>query len=426
MVESYIGLGSNLGDRRKNIEKALELIKAIPSVKIVKSSSLYESQPQGCPPGSPDFLNSVLKIKTSLPAPELLRQLRDIENKLGRKRTKQRNAPRGIDLDILLYGRQKINLPRLKIPHPRLKERAFVLKPLKEIAPRIIRSLAGEIPVISNISRMRQFIAGIRKQDKTIGFVPTMGYLHQGHLSLIKQAKKDRETCVLSIFVNPIQFGPKEDYKKYPRDLEQDRILAKSAGCDCIFYPEVKEMYPADYLTYVNVEKISQGLCGESRPGHFRGVATVVTKLFNIVQPDIAYFGKKDYQQALVIKKMVSDLNMPLKIKVMPIIREADGLAMSSRNSYLNPRERADASVLHQSLCKAKKLIKEGKRNTAKIIAKIKEEITSKDRAKIDYVSIVNSKTLEELETIREDAIIALAVWFGKTRLIDNMVIRCP
>ncbi len=425
MVESYIGLGSNLGDRRKNIEKALELIKALPAVKIVKSSSLYESRPQGCPAGSPDFLNSVLKIKTSLPAPELLRQLQDIENKLGRKRTSQRNAPRGIDLDILLYGRQKINLPRLKIPHPRLKERAFVLKPLKEIAPRLIHSLAEEIPVISKIARMRQFIQEIKKQDKTIGFVPTMGYLHQGHLSLIKQAKKDCDICLLSVFVNPIQFGPQEDYKKYPRDLEQDRLLARSAGCDCVFYPEVKEMYPEDYLTYVEVDKISQGLCGRSRPGHFRGVTTVVNKLFNIVQPDIAYFGQKDYQQALVIKRMVSDLNMPLKIKVMPIIREADGLAMSSRNSYLNPQEREDAAVLEQSLCKAKRLIESGERDSAKIIAKIKEDIAAKDSANIDYVSIVNSKTLEELKTIRGDAVITLAVWFGKTRLIDNMTIRC-
>lgn len=424
MKTCYIGLGSNLGDRRKNIEKALELIQAIPSVKIVKSSSLYENQPQGCPPGSPDFLNSAVKIKTSLPAPEFLKRLHNIENMLGRKRAGQRNAPRSIDLDILFYGRQRINQPRLKVPHPRLKERTFVLKPLKEIGPRIIRSLAGEIQVISKISRMRQFIAGIRKQDKTIGFVPTMGYLHQGHLSLIKQAKKDRDICVLSIFVNPIQFGPKEDYNKYPRDLEQDRILAKSAGCDCIFYPEVKEMYPADYLTYVNVEKISQGLCGESRPGHFRGVATVVNKLFNIVQPDIAYFGEKDYQQALVIKRMVSDLNMPLKIRVMPIIREADGLAMSSRNRYLSSQERSDAAVLSHSLREAKELIRQGVKNSDKIIARIKEEILSKDSARIDYISIADARTLERRDLIKGNILIALAVWIGKTRLIDNMVIH--
>ena len=173
-------------------------------------------------------------------------------------------------------------------------------------------------------------------------------------------------------------------------------------------------MYPADYLTYVDVKKISEGLCGKSRPGHFRGVATVVNKLFNIVQPDIAYFGEKDYQQALVIKKMVSDLNMPLAVKLMPIIREADGLAMSSRNSYLNPQERAEAVVLYQSLCKAGKLIKEGERNPAKIISRIKEDITSKDRAKIDYIVIVNSKTLEELKTVRGDVLIALAVCIGK------------
>src|SRR3989338_5202305 len=424
METCYIGLGSNLGDRRKNIEKALGLIKALPSVKIVKSSSLYESRPQGCPAGSPDFLNSVLKIKTSLPGPGLLRQLQDIENKLGRKKTKQRNATRGIDLDILLYGRQKINQPRLKIPHPRLKERAFVLKPLKEIEPRIIHSWAGEIPVISKISRMRQFIRGIRKQDKTIGFVPTMGYLHQGHLSLIKQAKKDCDICVLSIFVNPIQFGPKEDYAHYPRDLEQDSILAKSAGCDCIFYPGVKEMYPQGYNSFVTVEKLTENLCGASRPGHFKGVTTVVAKLFNIIQPDRAYFGQKDYQQALLVTRMAEDLNMPLSIKVMPIVREADGLAMSSRNVYLNSRQRLDAVIIYQSLQKAREMIARGERNSRAIITRLKKEILKKKSATIDYIAVVDAKTLEIVKRIKGKVLIGLAVWIGRTRLIDNIVIR--
>lgn len=419
----YIGLGSNLGDRRKNIEKVLELIKTIPSVKIVKSSSFFETQPQGCPPASPDFLNSALKIKTSLSAPALLERLQDIEHRLGRKRTKERNAPRGIDLDILLYGRQKINRPRLIIPHPRLKERPFVLKPLKEIDPGLIRSLAAEISVVSKISRMRSFAAGVKKQHKTIGFVPTMGYLHPGHLSLIRQAKKDCDICLVSIFVNPIQFGPREDYKKYPRDLEVDSILAKSAGGDCIFYPQAKDMYDMGYSTYVNVEKITDYLCGASRPGHFRGVATVVAKLFNIVQPDIAYFGQKDFQQALVIKKMVKDLNMPLKIKVMPIVRDSDGLALSSRNVYLSAREKSDALVLSRSLQKAKEIILRGERKAGKIIAVMRNEISRKKSARIDYIAIAHAQTLEPLEYVKKKALIALAVYFGKTRLIDNIII---
>ena len=423
MVTSYIGLGSNLGDRRKNIAKALELIKAIPSVRIVKSSSLYESRPQGCPSGSPDFLNSAIKVKTSLSAQTLLRQLQAIEHRLGRKRPKQRFAPRGIDLDILLYGRQKINQPCLKIPHPCLKERTFVLKPLKEIDPGLIRSLAGEIPLISKISRMRWFIAGVKKQNKTIGFVPTMGYLHQGHLSLIKQAKKDCDICILSIFVNPIQFGPKEDYKKYPRDLEQDRILAKSAGCDCVFFPEASQMYQAGYLTYVNVEKIADYLCGAYRPGHFKGVATVVAKLFNIIQPDTAYFGQKDYQQALVIKRTIEDLNMPLKIKVMPIVREPDGLALSSRNVYLGAQERSDAVVLFKSLEKAKEMILEGERESAKVISMMKSEISRKKSSRIEYLSVADAKTLEPLKHIKKKALIVLAAYFGKTRLIDNIIV---
>ncbi len=424
METCYIGLGSNLGDRQKNIGEALRLINEIPGARVDKVSSFYETEAQGCPLNSQRFINSAARLQVSLTPSQLLKRFQGIEINLGRERRRLRNSSRPIDIDILFYGDKIINTPKLKIPHPRLKERSFTLNPLKEIAPRLIKSIAGETLLFSNIPRMRAFTDEAKKKGKTIGFVPTMGYLHPGHLSLIRQAKNDCDICVVSIFVNPIQFGPKEDYRGYPRDMGMDRILSRSAGADCVFSPSAGQMYPPDYQTYVNVERISSGLCGSSRPGHFQGVATVVNKLFNIVQPDIAYFGEKDYQQALVIKRMVADLNMPLKIKVMPIIREADGLAMSSRNSYLNFQERADAAVLHQSLCKAKRLMQGGERDSAKIIAKIKEDIAFKDRAKIDYIAIVNSKTLEELKTIRGDAIIALAVWFGKTRLIDNIVIH--
>ncbi|HLD41163.1 MAG TPA: pantoate--beta-alanine ligase [Candidatus Omnitrophota bacterium] len=276
--------------------------------------------------------------------------------------------------------------------------------------------------MLSNIPRMRAFTDEAKKKGKTIGFVPTMGYLHPGHLSLIRQAKNDCDICVVSIFVNPIQFGPKEDYRGYPRGMEMDRILSRSAGADCVFSPTAGQIYPPDYQTYVNVERISSGLCGRSRPGHFRGVATVVNKLFNIVRPDIAYFGKKDYQQALVIERMCADLNMPLKIKIMPIIREADGLAMSSRNHYLSHRERQEAAVLHQSLSDAKKKIASGESNPRKISAMIETRILKDTAAKIDYVSVADSKTLEAVDTVKGRVLIALAAWFGRTRLIDNII----
>ena len=423
MVTCYIGLGSNLGDRRKNIDLAIGFLRAVSGIKVESSSGLYETDPQGCPCGSPKFLNGVIKIKTTLGPEQLLGILKSIEKRLGRKVVRQRFSPRPIDLDILFYANKKINLPNLKIPHQHLKERDFVLKPLKEIAPKIIKSLARQMKVISSIDRMRRFIAEEKAMHKTIGFVPTMGYLHQGHLSLIRQAKRDCDTSVLSIFVNPIQFGLKEDYKKYPRDLERDSILAKSAGCDCIFYPELKNMYPESYLTYVNVEKITDYLCGAVRPGHFKAVTTVVAKLFNIIQPDTAYFGQKDYQQALVIQKMADDLNMPLKIKVMPIIRESDGLALSSRNTYLNARERPEAAVLYQSLQKAKKMVLAGEKNSEKIIAGVRDVIMQKKSARIDYIAVTNAGTLEPLEQVKGKTLIALAVWIGKTRLIDNVFI---
>ena len=251
-----------------------------------------------------------------------------------------------------------------------------------------------------------------------------MGYLHEGHLSLMRRSRENCDVSAISIFVNPAQFGPNEDYKRYPRDFRRDERLAKKAGVDIIFYPTITCMYPAGYKSYVNVEDITNLLCGASRPGHFRGVTTVVTKLFNIIQPDIAYFGQKDAQQAIVIKRIVKDLDMPVKIKALPIIREADGLAMSSRNIYLSKEERKDALVLNQSLKEARRLIKKGEKNTSKIKSIIRRMINSKKNARIDYISIVDRDVLRDQKFVEKGTLIALAVWIGKTRLIDNIIIR--
>jgi len=260
-------------------------------------------------------------------------------------------------------------------------------------------------------------------KGKTIGFVPTMGALHKGHLSLIRQAHKENDIVVVSIFVNPIQFGPKEDYRRYPRNLRLDARLCRREGADVIFFPDAQQMYTGNYKTYVIVQDLSDVLCGKFRPGHFKGVATVVTKLFNIVRPDIAYFGGKDAQQAIIIKKVVEDLNTPVRIKVMPTVREEDGLAMSSRNAYLNKEERRDAAVLYQALILAKNLIKQGSVDSSDIIRKMRRLINKKKSACIQYISVVKHKDLQPMDKIRGKVLIALSVWIGKTRLIDNIVI---
>jgi len=277
---------------------------------------------------------------------------------------------------------------------------------------------------IESISRMSTYSKIVKKEGKSIGFVPTMGALHEGHLSLAKTARKHADVLVMSIFVNPIQFGPDEDLEKYPRAFKRDEELARSAGVDVVFSPSIKDMYPAGYATYVNVEGLTDTLCGAARPGHFRGVATIVTKLFHIVKPDIAYFGQKDAQQAILIKKMAEDLNLDIDIKVLPIVREKDGLAMSSRNTYLSPDERKDAAVLYQSLKKAEELMRSGERDAAKIIAAMTDLIKAKPNARVDYISIVDTKNLKDVTRISGEALIALAVFMGKTRLIDNIIIK--
>lgn len=272
---------------------------------------------------------------------------------------------------------------------------------------------------------MRGFVKKHRKQGKQIGLVPTMGYLHEGHLSLVREALKTCDVVIVSIFVNPLQFGAGEDYEDYPRDLTRDCQLAEKEGVAAIFNPKVTEMYPAGgFFTYVEVEGLTEGLCGKSRPGHFRGVTTVVNKLFNIVQPDRAYFGQKDAQQAVVIQRMVQDLNLPVQIVVVPIVREPDGLAMSSRNVYLSPPERKAALVLNRSIKKAVQMIASGERNAQVLLKAMEIEIESEPLAKIDYIEIVGAKDLKPVEVLQGQVLIALAVYIGKTRLIDNCMME--
>jgi len=277
--------------------------------------------------------------------------------------------------------------------------------------------------VIESISEMKNLVKEWKRQGLSIGFVPTMGYLHEGHLALVRRAKELSDRVVVSIFVNPIQFAPGEDYQRYPRDLERDKALLEKEGVDALFSPRVEEMYPPGFQTYVEVKELSSGLCGRYRPGHFVGVATVVLKLFNIVQPDIAVFGEKDYQQLKVIQRMVQDLNLDVKIIPHPTVREEDGLAMSSRNTYLSPEERKSAIALYKALNLAEELVNQGERRVATLREKLKEFIESFPYTKVQYIEFVHPETLKEVERVDEPTLLALAVFVGEARLIDNKII---
>ena len=278
--------------------------------------------------------------------------------------------------------------------------------------------------IIKTIKEIKAMVNENKKQGKSVGFVPTMGFLHEGHLSLIRAAKKENALVIVSIFVNPTQFGVGEDFEAYPRDLDTDAALSKSAGADVIFCPSISEMYPESYQTYVEVTEITNKLCGKSRPTHFKGVTTVVNKLFNIVEPHKAYFGQKDAQQLAVIQKMVRDLNMNIEIIPCPIVRDADGLAMSSRNTYLTPEQRDAALVLSKSLFFAKDMISKGCKDAVEIKEMMIKIITSEPLAVIDYIEIVDALSLNDIETLKGKVLIALAVKLGRTRLIDNILVE--
>lgn len=277
--------------------------------------------------------------------------------------------------------------------------------------------------VVEKIIEMKKISESVRK-EKRVGFVPTMGFLHDGHLSLIRKSKEMTDFTVVSIFVNPTQFGPNEDYERYPRDIARDKALLEKEGIDVLFFPKVEEMYPKGYKTFIRVIQMEDYLCGRVRKGHFQGVATVVTKLFNIVKPHLAFFGMKDYQQLKIIETMVRDLNMDVEIVPCPTVREEDGLAMSSRNSYLKPEERKKATNIYKALMRGREIFLNGERDSAKILEEVKGSLSKVEGLEIEYVSVVHPETLEDVERITDSAVLATAVRIGSTRLIDNVILK--
>jgi pantoate--beta-alanine ligase len=443
MTECLLGLGSNLGDRVSHLIAAVSELRRCPAIEVKRVSSFVESAAVGGPAGQRRYFNAAAVIVTGLAPDELVAALLDMEKKLGRVRGESW-GPRTIDLDVLLYGEAVIESPQVSIPHPRLHERRFVLAPAAEIAAdwrhpvlgqtigQLLSKLAPEsrgelgIRVIRSPPTMHSTVLNLQREGRRIGLVPTMGALHAGHLSLLESARQRTDVVIATIFVNPTQFGPQEDLSTYPRTLDADLDALSAAGCDLVFVPAPEAIYPSGFSTFVEPPAVAQPLEGMCRPGHFRGVATVVLKLFHLIPADVACFGQKDYQQLQVIRRMAIDLDLPLEIVSCPTVREADGLAMSSRNRYLSPAERQQALALSRSLERADELVAGGERSAAAIVAAVRRILVEAGISRIDYVAIAETETLAEKSIVDGPVVVLIAAHVGATRLIDNRVLWIP
>ncbi|MCC7083891.1 MAG: pantoate--beta-alanine ligase [Pirellulales bacterium] len=435
MPQALIAIGSNLGEREALLHRAVELLTASDNVRLVVASSLRETTPVGGPVDQPDYLNGAVLVETSLSPQALFSRLMELERSLGRVRG-EHWGPRTIDLDLLLYDDVVLQSPELTLPHPRMVQRQFVLAPAAEIAGDMIDPVtgltiiqlleqlsAGKPMILSNVHEAQRWVLDQRRQGKRIGVTPTMGALHAGHMSLVERSRRECDTTVVTIFVNPMQFAPTEDFSRYPRQLERDLDMLAPLGVDLIFVPTVEEMYPSQFATTVEVRELTDRWEGAVRPEHFVGVTTVVLKLLNIIPANRAYFGQKDYQQYVVVRQMAADLNLPTEIVACPIIRETDGLAMSSRNAYLSADDRRRAVVLSHSLRAAREMFADGERRATKIRDAVRRTISDEASVQLDYVAVVDGETLEELRDIRESAVVLVAARGGATRLIDNEIL---
>jgi pantoate--beta-alanine ligase len=428
----YVALGSNLGDRQAHLAHAVQRLGQVPGIEVVRQSSFHDSVYVGGGPPQPEYRNGVVELRTTLSPAALLGVCQALEQEAGRESPHPRNAPRPLDLDIVFFGDRVIDSRDLVVPHPRWHEREFVQAPLRELGvdldtrPRRQPAEPIELPA-DFAARCSTWHAG----GCVIGLVPTMGSLHRGHARLLEIARAECDRVAATIFVNPLQFGPHEDFAAYPRDLAGDLAICRDAGVDAVFTPSVASMYDAAFCSHVAVGKAAEGMEGAVRPGHFGGVATVVARLFALSRPHRAYFGEKDAQQLAVIRRMTQDLGFPLRVVACPIVRDHDGLALSSRNVYLSPADRAASPVLHRALRSTCEQFARGEHDRDRLLARARAVLATEPRAAIEYVELRGEGDLAELPPgpVAAGRLLIAARFHGgarPVRLLDNMSLQAP
>jgi pantoate--beta-alanine ligase len=435
-----LGIGSNLEPREENIRTALDLLQERGAVAVVRTSALRETDPVGGPPQG-RYLNGAALVETDLPPRDLLALIKSVESRVGRRQGGVRWGPREVDLDILLFDDLVVQEPGLIVPHPRLTGRRFVLEPAAEIAGDLVHpvlrktvaELLRRLPerlgrgtprLLTNLEDLRAWVKTSRSNRFTVGLVPTMGALHEGHASLMRAAYRETDRVVASVFVNPKQFDDPSDLDRYPRTLEEDLAVCAEHGVDAVFAPAADDMYPKGFSTKVEVGGLSSILEGAVRPGHFAGVTTVVLKLLALTMPDRAYFGQKDFQQAAIVRRMVRDLGVWCHVVVMPIVRDPDGLALSSRNRFLSPDDRRTALALNRALEASRKRWEDGERDAAQVLGEAQAVLAKEPGVALDYLVAVDPESLQPVagEAVRCAVLVAGKV--GAVRLMDNVLLE--